>query len=137
LRTLTATSILTLTRQGFCTENLPSVFVPALADPKPITQLNVFLHGLMTMEISASNGDAGIVLTFPEVPDDGSGMGHQYQAGSLDRTQTRPAAQLPPLQNTDYTLTGVKPGSKPVFTFNEGSFIIDNSDNSIMVARKD
>jgi hypothetical protein len=99
--------------------------------------LNVIIHGMMTMEISSTDKNNGVILTFPEV---GGDKPHYYLAGSFDRA--KPVPPPPPdslfeiKKATNYVLSGVNPGNvKPVFKRADGNFILDNSGSSYKVDR--
>ncbi len=97
--------------------------------------LNVIIHGMVTMEISPTDPEKGVILTFPEV---GGDKPHYYLAGSLDQKKKPPSDSLFPIQpKTGYLLSGVNHGSKPTFTRTEGNFILDNSSSSYSVNRTD
>lgn len=81
----------------------------AIATGSALQHLNVFFHGLMSLEIVQSNPPAGIVLTFPDIG------AHKYKAGSLDLNETDGSDLLTDLTPSfNYTLSGVGIGGAPI-----------------------
>lgn len=106
---------------------------PAL--PVKCAQLNVVLHGLMSIGVLTNppSQNEGIRLVFPDIPDGGAGSpAHQYLMGNVtagtsgdsDLIGFDPGAQ-------PHQLLGLLQGSHPDFSQEPSTFFLPNSGNSL------